>query len=174
MIITIHEITPFILENIQKLKNPKIDLITFDDGLYSQYYYRKYFYQLNKPLVYFISSSIICENPENQIIDIDCKTAHKLAFSGNFKPYMTLSQIQEIQREGYEIGTHNHNHKRFTSIIDFKENLNKSLDFFKENNIKISKYCSPYNQDFYFGEVYVKSKDLEYFGKNRIDILKFI
>lgn len=125
-------------------------------------------------MVYFISSSIICGNKENQIIDIDCKTAHKLAFSGNFKPYMTLNQIKTIQKEGFEIGTHNHNHKIFNSIIDFKENLKKSLDFFKENDIKISKYCSPYNQNFYFGELYVKSKGLEYFGKNRIDILNFL
>ena len=169
----IHEITDEILRiPIHKFK--AFDILTFDDGLYSQFLNRKFFYDLKIPLVYFISSSIICPENKNQIKDtISCAKAHSLVFDKHpdaQKYYMKMSQIRTLQFEGCEIGTHNHSHKHYTDFEDFKNNLNASLDYFDSFGLKISKYCSPYNQNYKLGEMYVKSKGLEYFGDGRVAV----
>lgn len=174
-ILMIHEVTEEILK-IPKSKFLSFGLITFDDGLYSQFLNRKFFYDLDIPLVYFISSSIICPEGEKQSKQcISCSEAHSLFFEHkNLKHYMKMSQIRTLQFEGCEIGSHNHSHKYYTDFNDFKNNLNTSLDYFESFGLKISKYCSPYNQDYKLGEMYVKSKGLEYFGAERIDIKALI
>ena len=176
-ILMIHEVSEEIL-NIPTSKFKNFDIITFDDGLYSQFLNRKFFYELNIPLVYFISSSIICPENKNQYKEtISCAKAHSLVFNKHpdgQKYYMKMSQIRTLQFEGCEIGTHNHNHKYYIDFEDFKNNLNASLDYFNSFGIKISKYCSPYNQTYKLGEMYVKSKGLEYFGLGRIPVESLI
>lgn len=176
MVLMVHEITPEILK-IPESKFYSCELITFDDGLYSQFLHREFFYKLNIPLVYFISSSIICPECVKQSKNIiSCRDAHEIAFNKTltraerFKNYMKMSQIRALQAEGCEIGTHNHNHKRYSDFEDFKNNLNTSLDYFENYGLKIKKYCAPYNHDFKLGEMLVKSKGLEYFGSNRVAI----
>ena len=167
----VHEVTDEILR-IPKSKFSSFDLITFDDGLYSQFLNREFFYDLNIPLVYFISSSIICPEYEKQSKEpISCSEAHSLFFEHkNLKHYMKMSQIKMLQLEGCEIGTHNHSHKHYTDFDDFKENFETSIDYFRSFGLKISKYCDPYNQDYKLGELYVKSRGYEYFGSGRIAI----
>lgn len=175
MILEIHEITPKILDFIKNPKNLRgIELLTFDDGLYSQFYYRAAFENLNIDRVYFISSAIICpENVEQQIIDIPCHTAHQMVFNiRDCSAYMKMSQIQILQNEGAEVGSHSHEHKHFTDFSDFKINLELSLKIFKQNNIIIKKYLAPYNHRFLLGDAYVDYIGLKnILGRVRIEEL---
>ena len=170
-VLMVHEVTDEILR-IPKSKFLDFDLITFDDGLYSQFLNREFFYALDIPLVYFISSSIICpESEEQSKKPIGCHEAHSLFFEHkNLKHYMKMSQIRTLQSEGCEIGTHNHRHKYYTDFDDFKKNFETSIEYFESYKLKISKYCSPYNQVYKLGELYVKSRGFEYFGLGRIAI----
>lgn len=157
MILEIHEITPKILDLLDK---PEafygVDLLTFDDGLYSQFYYKDYFNHLNIHRIYFISSSIICPENSKQVVDVPCHIAHQKFFdTGDAAAYMKWSQIRELQNDGFEIGSHNHNHSYFADFTDFKKNLDLSLKIFKENDIIISNYCAPYNHRFLLGDCYV-------------------
>ena len=47
----VHEVEPWMFN----LDLSSFDLITFDDGLYSQFFYRSEFLKLNIPLKYFIT-----------------------------------------------------------------------------------------------------------------------
>ena len=58
-VVMIHEITPEVLQ--KDLSG--FDIITFDDGLYTQYLNHKHFAKFNKKMIFFISTSII--RPEN-------------------------------------------------------------------------------------------------------------
>lgn len=169
-VIMAHEIPENIWE-VPKSKFDGIDLITFDDGLLSQFEARQYFKELNIPCVFFVSSSIIRPSHIHANFEfIKCHDAHLKAFSGNFENYMSINQIRTLQYEGFEIGCHGHLHARFKNLKEFKNDLHESLEFFEAYNIKIQKYCWPYNQHFPLGSAYLKIVNLQEFGDGRIPI----
>lgn len=175
-VLMIHEVYPEFLD----LDLSKFDIITFDDGLYSQFLHYKHFLKFNKPLIFFISSNIIRPlnvKPNNQIIR--CAEAHEKAFKGNFENYMSIDEIKEISKYA-EIGCHGHNHILFKNSIkdfkNFKEDTLKSLEFFKNLEINIKSFCFPYNQDHYnfLYKSYIKSLELEMYGHERFSIENLI
>lgn len=160
-ILELHEINFNVL---QKLKIDKINgisypVITFDDGLYSQYYY---YSQLRKifpdsTFIYFISTDIICPLPDHiyQIINVDCRTAHTLYFDRMDRTaYMTIAQIKNLaDSKNCIIGGHGHKHY-FPSIgkhglkkdyYNWKEDFHSMERWFKDNNLELDYYCCPYN-----------------------------
>jgi peptidoglycan/xylan/chitin deacetylase (PgdA/CDA1 family) len=161
-ILELHEIT----ERHLSEDYSSYDVITFDDGMYSQYYYREFYLSLKKPLIYFISSGIIHTGLE-QSKDIDCVTAHKNYFNNNdTSSYMTLEQIKELSVVS-EIGGHGHHHTHLSGL-SLKEMFNKfkidteiMINYFENNNIKIKSYCYPYNFVPPFGNAFLKSKDIQ-------------
>lgn len=137
----------------------KIDLekytLTFDDGLYSQFYYYHKFKEIKTEKIFFISTNIICEQSQSMNF-LPCRTAHEKAFTGNKEDYMTLEQIKYLStEENVFIGGHSHNHLN----IDSFQTLNQKINHIKEDTeimmkwfntileYKPTKFCFPFNND---------------------------
>lgn len=170
-VLMIHEIR----EEFLSFDLSGFDVITFDDGLYSQYKYHSHFAKFNKPMYFFITTDFICKENQNKDF-ISCVEAHKKAFKGDYSNYMTLEQIKELSLK-YNIGSHSKTHSDINKIKDIKEQYKKikeevdlSLEFFNLNNIRIDSYCLPYNQNNKLYESYIKSKNLKIFSSERIEI----
>jgi hypothetical protein len=149
-VLMIHEI----YEDIFKLDLEKYTL-TFDDALYSQFYYYPKFKEIKTEKIYFISSNIICEQTQSMNF-LPCAKAHEKAFTGNKEDYMTLEQIRYLSEEKYvSIGGHSHSHTKlnsFKSLFEktqyIKEDTENMLHWFKQNlNYQPTKFCFPYNDD---------------------------
>lgn len=149
-ILEIHEITPEMLSHDLS----HIDIFTFDDGLYSQYLYYKEFLKYNKPLIFFISTNIVCqENYEQNTKTIKSSIAHSKAFSGDYSYFMKWSQIKKLSTEkNCYIGGHSHLHEMPDMKCKFSEQLKKDkkdiknmLSEFDKHNIQIKYFIFPYN-----------------------------
>lgn len=139
----IHEITPEVLS--KDLSG--FDIITFDDGLYTQYKHIDHFKKFNKPMYFFVSTGIVCpEDVEQSDEPLYCGYAHEKAFEGNFENYMKWSQIEEIDKmTNCFIGGHSHAHTKIRSLKENIDDTNKMLEIFSEHCIDIHSYCYPYN-----------------------------
>ena len=130
--------------------------LTFDDGLYSQYYYFDRIKLIPTEKVFFISSNIICNTAQN-LKFLCCIDAHKKALEGNKEDYMTLDQIKQLMQDPLvSIGGHSHSHLRLSNyskllekIIHIKQDTKEMLEWFN-NNLKFTptKFCFPYNDDY--------------------------
>jgi len=178
-IIEIHEVN---LETIKKII--KLDLknciLTFDDGLQSQWEFIDDLIALDVPKIFFISTDIVCDRLDNQSREyISCSDAHKKAFNGDKENYMTWSQIKTISKlPNCYIGGHSHNHKLYqvSPLKKLYKNLiedsEKMIEEFNKKNIKIKSFCFPYNEsydDLY--KIILIKKDIKYFyGRERTKI----
>jgi hypothetical protein len=175
-ILMIHEVEPWMLE----LDLSEFDEITFDDGLYSQYKNYKHFLKYKKPLLFFISTNIVCEEVRTQNEEvIKCSDAHKLFFEDNNKSnYMTWNQIKEIEKtSNCKIGGHSHFHKKYKSkkikeIYEKLTNCTKTMmDIFNQQEIKIIDFCYPYNKNYPLYETILKKEEIiNFYGEERIAI----
>lgn len=166
----LHEITEDIINSDYSM----YDIITFDDGLYSQYYYYKEFLKYNIPLYFFISSDIVCNDNNNQNLNITCSEAHKLYFENNDKSsYMTISQIKEINSTtNCFIGGHSHTHRRLKELNikdqtkEIQKECEQMMSFFKKHDIIINAFAYPYNEELFQYKYYLKDIK-QFFGKER-------
>lgn len=158
-IIMFHEINENIISIIQEnLEEFKTSILTFDDGLYSQYYYFEKINELlpNNLKIFYISTNIINET-NDFILNISCEEAHELYFNeNNKKAYMNLKQIKFLKNQkNCYIGGHGHNHlhaklqsnlklKKFYS--DWIEDFKCMQQWFYNNKIDLDFYCTPYNE----------------------------
>lgn len=148
-------------------------ILTFDDGLYTQYDHLDKISQLDTDKIFFISSGIVADHDTKQCDKfIQCHEAHSRLFStGDLSHYMNWSQIKQINNTPRcEIGAHSHMHIRhtgFNTIHDTK----LMMESFKLNNIHPTSFCFPYNDD---NEVYrciLKQHGFDkFFGTGRLDI----
>tara|TARA_Y100000590_G_scaffold336365_1_gene383030 strand:+ start:780 stop:1700 length:921 start_codon:yes stop_codon:yes gene_type:complete len=134
-------------ENIEKFaldfsknKDKKKILITIDDAFSSFYYNAWPFLKKNKiPFILFVSTEPIGKNG-----------------------YMNWSEIKEVEKSefGY-IGNHSHSHEYLVNykFEDFKKDIDKSIEIFKENLGYNPVYFS-----YPFGEYSKKQRD--YISKN--------
>jgi hypothetical protein len=162
----------------------KLDLqnyiLTFDDGLFSQFFYHEEILKIPTEKIFFISTGIVCEN-EQSLNFPTCSEAHKKAFNENKEDYMTKEQIAFLlNQKNVKIGGHSHSH---TNLNNFKslsekvkhiENDTKNmLNWFEKNlNYKPEVFCFPYNENlngFYDG-LLKKYNFKNFFGKERINI----
>lgn len=130
-------------------------ILTFDDGLYSQYYYYPRFKLINTPKLYFISSGITCTGAQSTSFP-PCQIAHEKAFSGNTEDYMTIEQIKELMLDPLvTIGGHSHAHK---NLQDYSKVTHRAMhviddtklmvEWFKANlGFKPTAFCFPHNND---------------------------
>jgi hypothetical protein len=173
-VLMVHEIEDWMLE----LDLSFFDVITFDDGLFSQFKHHKHFLKFNKPLFFFISSDIVCEGEQNEDL-ISCSGAHKKYFEKNLKEnYMTWEQITIIYNTpNCFIGGHSHTHPNLRNesiknqVITAKKEVELMLETFNSKNISISSFAYPYND-----EIIGYKQNLESFitfGDERIPIEKF-
>jgi len=155
-------------------------ILTFDDGLYSQYHYYHRFRDIPTEKIYFISSNILCTGSQSSGFP-SCEEAHKKAFNGNCEDYMTLEQVKELSKEPLvSIGAHGHNHIRASYYSKYTERIRLLADdtksmvqWFESNlNIRPTKFCYPYNNDLngmYSGILKLYGFN-EFYGKERIDV----
>jgi len=155
-------------------------ILTFDDGLYSQYYYYPKFKDIPTQKIFFISSGIICNGPQSTEFP-PCDQAHEKAFSSNFEDYMTLDQIKELMKDPWvTIGAHSHKHKNLRDIGKVTHRAMHIIDdtklmvaWFKENlKFTPTKFCFPYNDenDGMYVPVLKSIGFNEFYGKERLAI----
>jgi hypothetical protein len=92
--------------------------LTFDDGLYSQYYYYPLLDPVDSPKIFFIITSFIKPGKARErfngefIKSVKSRKYMNDAFINNdFSDFMTLEEIQELAtHKGVKIGTHSHFH----------------------------------------------------------------
>ena len=148
-------------------------VLTFDDGLYTQYVHFDKIRAIDTDKIFFISTGIVAtEQTKQSDVFIQCHEAHgKLFDSGNLSHYMNWSQIQEISRESQcEIGAHSHMHIRHTGFNTVHD-TNLMMKHFDQNDLTPTSFCFPYNDE---NEVYrclLKQHGFDkFYGKERIDI----
>ena len=167
-VVMIHEITPAVL----KKDLSEFDIITFDDGLYTQYLHHKHFSKFKKPMYFFISTNIVCLSKQSEEV-IFCADAHIKSRNNNFENYMNWEQIKELN-DLYNIGGHTHTHPRIKSnkILHqykiCKQEIDNMLNIFEEHKIQISSFCFPYNEDIIGYRSLLKG--CTFFGKERIPV----
>ena len=151
-------------------------ILTFDDGLYSQYKYINELFKINTTKIFFISSDIVC--PENQEQDdslVSCIDAHNSAFIGLYKDYMKWSQIRQINKdENCIVGCHSHSHI-YNVVSDTHAMIRDTREMsrvFKHKLGHLPKhFCFPYNIESQTYRGILHSYGFRYFyGSERIDI----
>lgn len=172
----IHEVHPWMLE----LDLSEFDVLTFDDGLYSQYKNYKHFLKFNKPMYFFICTGSICpdETYQNNKV-ISCDDAHELFFNYSDRTnYMKWSQINEILKNPMcKIGGHSHSHPYLRNAgletqlrITCRDIIEMNKEF-NDRGITINSFCYPYNYEAtgwkYYAEMYGVT---EFFGSERTPI----
>ena len=151
-------------------------ILTFDDGLYTQYLFLDELLKINTDKYFFISSGIVCEEDTKQDNTyITSYDAHKKAFEGNFVNYMKWSQIKEIfKKPNCYIGCHSHFHKIKTAdcvecIIEDNRLMNNN--FLKNLNFIPDSFCFPYNYETPLYREILSNKGIKnFYGSERIDI----
>lgn len=155
-------------------------ILTFDDGLYSQYHYLPKLLEIDTEKIFFISSNIICEEKQSTEI-ISCVDAHNKAFNNNYENFMTLEQIKEIQKLPKTcIGAHSHSHinlntfkKLSEKIVHIVKDTEQMIQWFKFNlGFTPTKFCYPYNNDCngVYTSILRKFKFTEFYGQERIPV----
>lgn len=147
-VLMVHEVSEWMLD----LDLSSFDLITFDDGLYSQYYYHKEFLKYNIPMIFFISTNII--GTEHQSMEFpNCVEAHEKFFlTGDTSDYMNWNQIKTLHStENCKIGGHSHQHIKYNYdkikelYLEINDDTSRMLSEFLAHDIKIEDFCHPYN-----------------------------
>ena len=172
-VLMIHEVEEWLFEL------PLEDyILTFDDGLYSQYYYYNKLQHINTEKIFFISSNIICNGTQSLDFPV-CAEAHKKAFAGNTEDYMTIEQIKELMQDPVvSIGGHSHAHTRlgnYTKLIEKMQQLKDDTELMMEwftTNLGVSpiKFCFPYNDDYQgmYTAVLTRYGFTDFYGRERI------
>lgn len=128
--------------------------LTFDDGLYSQFYYWPALRELQTEKVFFISSGIVCDTHQSTTF-LSCNEAHVQARRGNFEQYMTVDQIEELMEDPLvTIGGHSHSHTRLDGMTltekvhHMMRDTTQMLSWFDDTlRFRPTSFCYPYNDD---------------------------
>lgn len=169
----IHEVRSWMLD----LDLSNFDVITFDDGLATQYKHYKHFLKFAKPLYFFISTDIICDGEQDQNV-IACAEAHEFSRRYDNRHYMTWEQIKEINKtQNCFIGGHSHTHPRLKQLgirqqyTRAKKEVFEMRKEFLKQDIEIKSFCYPYNEEVIGYASELKRIGItEIFGKERIAI----
>ena len=155
-------------------------ILTFDDGLFSQYYYFNFLKKIPTEKIFFISTNIIhSENSPQSTEFPSCQEAHKEYFNtGNTCHYMNWEQIKEIhQTPSCHIGGHSHKHLRYDNLgikelyINLKQDTQEMIREFNHQDIKIKHFCYPYNIQYPLYQKILEQYGVQFFfGNERIPI----
>ena len=92
--------------------------LTFDDGLFSQYYYYPVFSKNPFPLIYFITTSFISPGKTKKMFGGEHlpyhkskKYMHDTFIKGVYDHFMSIGELQQLAAcENIQIGAHSHFH----------------------------------------------------------------
>jgi len=166
---------------IEELPLSKFTL-TFDDALYSQFYYWDQLKSIDTDKIFFITPSIL--NPVNSkqsTLFPTSNEAHRKFFElGITEDFMNIDQIKFLkEQEQVYLGAHGYYHRNINTIKKFKDKINfikedteKLLEWFQKNlNFTPDKYCYPYNESNEIYQAILKGYGFkEFFGGYRKDI----
>ena len=182
---TIHSVRKGLLE-----LNLSDYILTFDDALFSQYFYWSYFKKFKTKKILFIPTGAIrltdkrrpmfkeehCDFP-------DCYHAmDNWKKQNNLKDYMTLGEIMYLieNDKSIIIGGHSHNHIRpyeyGQGLFEMTSNMKRDADIMIEwfntyLSIKPMDYCYPFNEEHEMLTLILKDRGIkEFYGSERIDI----
>lgn len=154
--------------------------LTFDDALYSQYYYLDRLKEIQTQKIFFVSTGIVCNEKETQNLDFPSSVeAHRQFFEQNItNNYMKWSQIKEIASlEDCDIGGHSHLHKRYEDLgmkeqfENLRADTNQMIEEFKAQSIEIDSFCFPYNKEYTAHKELLKKYGItKFYGTERIAI----
>jgi hypothetical protein len=180
-VLMIHDVN----ENILNL--PLEDyILTFDDGLYSQFYYWPLIRKIDTEKIFFIT----CWYTSNYSIErpvfngkyykfMNCVDAKQdFEKSGDKSQYMSICEIYKIYSEGGIIGGHSYFHQRNypKSIVEtyfrFKYDTEKMMKWFEEKlMIRPIHYCFPFNKEkMLMREILKKYGFSKFYGSERIPV----
>lgn len=178
----IHEVN----KNILQLDLSKY-ILTFDDGLYSQFFYWNLIKEIDTPKIFFIpTGAILLEDhcrPQfsGEFLEFPtCYTAMQKWFDDNNREdYMTLGELKKMIEQGAVIGAHGHMHlKEYDSCFihrleQFRKDNQDMSNWFK-NVLKYSPkdYCFPFNKEYPVQRavVNVEMDIFNFYGKERKDV----
>jgi hypothetical protein len=177
----LHDIKPIYLN--YDLKN--YDL-TFDDGLFSQFYYWPIIKKINTSKIFFICCDLISlenkvrPNFRNTFIEYPtCFQSMDKYKKLNIKSdYMTIDELKILSKD-VMIGAHSFSHKKINMNDSFynisqqiKQDTELMLEWFKKHlNLTPLHYCFPFNEKHYLHDLLLPYYGFKHFyGKERIDI----
>lgn len=154
-------------------------ILTFDDGLFTQYKYIDQLLEIPTTKVFYITTGTICTHTNYQSQRfITCTEAHEKYFNtGVTEDYMTWNQIRNLSSlQGCYIGAHSHSHKNYrhdnlpvSHIIDdvkiMKRSFMDNLGYIPEE------FCFPYNYMPAVYSRYIQHKGFKTtYSTNRVDV----
>ena len=160
-------------------------ILTFDDGLYSQYSYWDKLKLITTEKLFFISSNIISVNNTPQSKSFPpCQIAHKKFFETKcLEDYMNLSQIKELLADPLTtIGGHSHSHTNISKwglkeqVAYIRSDTPEMLAWFEEHLGFLPKhFCFPYNFNnwIYSGLLKTEFNITSLYGEERQDIMQY-
>jgi len=168
-VLMVHDVTYYYLKHLDNKYT-----LTFDDGLYSVYYYRNYLKKINTDKIIFIPTERILEDRKSSPIFSDCYMANNfwLNYRDN-SPYMTVNEVKDLYNLGFIIGCHSHYHKReYNSKKIIKEDIFLTIEWFKKYLKFIPEHFAfPYNNENEILKYELMKNGVKYFyGSERIPI----
>lgn len=183
----IHEVT----EDILKLDLSRYTL-TFDDGLYSHFFYWNVLKDIPTTKVFFIPTGAIrleeTVRPQfsgEHIKFPTCVEAMNKWFNeNNTEDYLTLGEIKKMRDEGAIIGAHGHMHIEkydegclINRLEQFRKDNQALANWFRDNlNFMPRSYCFPFNKELPIQRavINVEVGCSFYFGKERKDVAELL
>ena len=155
-------------------------VLTFDDGLYSQWKYFDRLAEIDTDKLFFISTAFVCR--ENETVEgVSSSVAHDKARRGIFEDFMTVDQIRQIHKTPRcFIGGHGHSHIRLAELPRLVDRIKVADDDLTQMLVEMKKlvgvtptsFCFPYNYD--IGGMYqalLKRRGItKWYGSERIPI----
>lgn len=175
--LTIHDIKPeFFKMNFHNYE------LTFDDGLYSQYFYWSIFNHIPVKKTLFIATNLIDVSGVGRRKKWKGKMKNfptcfealaDFRATGNRENYMRIEELREIASHGVTIGAHGHNHiKNYKGVEDIKEDIEKMFEWFgKYLYVRPIEYAFPhYEQGLILHYLLKKYGIQKFYGRWRIEI----
>jgi len=156
--------------------------LTFDDGLFSQYFYWDIFKLFSKK-TFFIATNLISIDGlgkrkkwkgKMQTFPDCFEALYDYRETGNKENYMRIEELREIINDGAIIGAHGHNHiKCYLHENQIRRDIESMLEWFEKYlKIKPTKYAYPHYEDSLILTRILKNEYgfTEFYGKERIEI----
>ena len=162
-------------------------ILTFDDALYSQYYYWPILSTFNTQKILFVSGALINNFPKRPYFTGEFKTfptcfeaMSRWEETGNLFDYMLVDEIKVLVRESSDliIGGHGYSHIRTYStrlqekVEEIKRDTELMLEWFEINlGFLPIHYCFPFNnEEFLMKEILKEYGFKHFYGGERINI----
>lgn len=151
-------------------------ILTFDDGLYTQFKYLDVLLKINTPKLFFISTGIVADDTTTQNTGfLTCRAAHELfKNTGDLSYYMNWEQILYIAKQpNCTVGAHSHMHGLDGNNIVSDTRL--MMKTWREKQLCVDTFCYPYNKSTPIYEKLLRLNGFKnFYGDGRVDVDELI